>query len=147
MILREIKGFIDQNFVLQLAIITSNQVIIRRNSRKQSMKICIPLLAREGIRHLQSTEIDGRLESRRWVWKPTCLWGCFLGPDTASTASSTLWLYYASKAAAHSISECLSMELKPFNISVFHVAPAAVISSNAINRSALPNTLYLNFLS
>ena len=42
------------------------------------------------------------------------------------------------------------MELKPFNISVLHVAPAAIksnISSNAIDRFALaPNTLYSNFL-
>ena len=43
------------------------------------------------------------------------------------------------------------MELKPFNISVLHVAPGAVrsnISSNAITRFALaPDTLYSNFLS
>ena len=43
------------------------------------------------------------------------------------------------------------MELKPFNISVLHVAPGAVksnISSNAIARFALaPDTLYSNFLS
>lgn len=43
------------------------------------------------------------------------------------------------------------MELKPFNISVVHVAPGSVksnISSNAIDRFALaPNSLYSDFLS
>lgn len=66
---------------------------------------------------------------------------------------STPWngLYCASKAAVHSISETLYMELKPFNISVLHVAPGAVrsnIASNAISRFALaPNSLYEDFLS
>jgi len=65
---------------------------------------------------------------------------------------STPWngLYCASKAAVNSISEVLSMELKPFNISVLHVAPGAVksnISSNAIGFFALaPDTLYTDFL-
>ena len=49
------------------------------------------------------------------------------------------------------MSEILFMELKPFNISVLHVAPGAVksnISSNAIARFALaPDSLYSNFLS
>ena len=43
------------------------------------------------------------------------------------------------------------MELKPFNISVLHVAPGSVksnISSNGLARFALaPDTLYSNFLS
>jgi len=66
---------------------------------------------------------------------------------------STPWnaLYGASKAAVNSISEGLFMELKPFNISVLHVAPVAIksnISSNAVDRFALaPDTLYSNFLS
>jgi NAD(P)-dependent dehydrogenase (short-subunit alcohol dehydrogenase family) len=67
--------------------------------------------------------------------------------------SSTPWngLYSATKAAVNSISEVLFMELKPFNISVLHVAPGGVksnISSNAIAGFALaPDTLYSNFLS
>ncbi|KAF8807788.1 oxidoreductase [Phlegmacium glaucopus] len=66
---------------------------------------------------------------------------------------STPWngLYCASKAAANSISEVLSMELKPFNISVLHVAPGAVksnISSNGSLRFGLaPDTLYSDFYS
>ena len=60
-------------------------------------------------------------------------------------------MYSASKAAANSISEVLFMELKPFNISVLHVAPGAVksnIASNGIASFALaPDTLYSNFLS
>jgi len=62
-----------------------------------------------------------------------------------STPWNAFYLYCASKAAAHSISEGLSMELKPFNISVLHAAPAAVksnISSNAINRFALAGSRY-----
>ena len=72
---------------------------------------------------------------------------------TVNLISSTPWngLYGAAKAAVNSISEVLFMELKPFNISVLHVAPGAVksnISSNGIARFALaPDTLYSNFLS
>ncbi|KAF8167694.1 oxidoreductase [Crassisporium funariophilum] len=64
---------------------------------------------------------------------------------------STPWngVYCASKAAANSISEVLSMELKPLNISVLHVAPGAVtsnIASNGASRFTLaPNTLYSDF--
>ena len=67
--------------------------------------------------------------------------------------SPTPWngLYSAAKAAVHNISEVLFMELKPFNISVLHVAPGAVksnISSNGIARFVLaPDTLYSDFLS
>jgi len=66
---------------------------------------------------------------------------------------STPWngLYCASKAAVNSISEVLFMELKPFNISVLHVAPGAVksnISSAGISRFTLaPDTLYSDFIS
>jgi len=67
--------------------------------------------------------------------------------------SSTPWngLYCASKAATNSISEVLSMELKPFNISVLHVAPGAVksnISSNSSSRFTLAaDTLYSDYFS
>ncbi|KAF9056580.1 oxidoreductase [Panaeolus papilionaceus] len=66
---------------------------------------------------------------------------------------ATPWngVYCSSKAAVHSISEVLSMELKPLGISVVHVAPGAVksnISANGTKRFQLaPNTLYTDFLS
>lgn len=65
---------------------------------------------------------------------------------------STPWngIYCASKAAVQSISEVLSMECKPLNISVLHVAPGAVrsnISSNAASRFTLsPDSLYSDYL-
>lgn len=65
---------------------------------------------------------------------------------------STPWngIYCASKAAVQSISEVLSMECKPLNISVLHVAPGAVrsnISSNAASRFRLsPDSLYSDYL-
>jgi len=66
--------------------------------------------------------------------------------------SPTPWngLYCASKAALQSISDILSMECKPFNISVLHVAPGAVrsnIAANARPRFRLADhTLYTFFL-
>ncbi|CAA7265962.1 unnamed protein product [Cyclocybe aegerita] len=66
---------------------------------------------------------------------------------------STPWngLYCASKAAVHSISEVLSMELKPLGIFVLHVAPGAVqsnIAANGTSRFALaPGSLYTDFLA
>ena len=66
--------------------------------------------------------------------------------------SATPWngLYCASKAALQSLSDTLSMEAKPFNISVLHVAPGAVksnISANAGARYRLAeDSLYSAFL-
>ncbi|PPQ80900.1 hypothetical protein CVT24_013162 [Panaeolus cyanescens] len=66
---------------------------------------------------------------------------------------STPWngVYCSSKAAVHSISEVLSMELKPLGISVMHVAPGAVKSNIASNGTKsfqlASNTLYTDFLS
>lgn len=66
--------------------------------------------------------------------------------------SATPWngLYCASKAAAQSLSDVLSMECKPFNISVLHVAPGAVksnISANGGRDYILPpNSLYTAYL-
>lgn len=66
--------------------------------------------------------------------------------------SATPWngIYCASKAAMQSISDVLSMECKPFNISVFHVAPSSVvsnISANAASKYILPDdSLYSAFL-
>lgn len=65
---------------------------------------------------------------------------------------ATPWngLYCASKAAVQSISDVLSMECKPFNISVLHVAPGGVtsnISTNSGSKYRLPETsLYQNFI-
>ncbi|KAI6038278.1 hypothetical protein EDC04DRAFT_2570284 [Pisolithus marmoratus] len=44
-------------------------------------------------------------------------------------------LYYASKAALHSITEGLSMELKPFGIKVMLVAPGGVTSNISKNQA------------
>ncbi|KIK70766.1 hypothetical protein GYMLUDRAFT_32814 [Collybiopsis luxurians FD-317 M1] len=59
-------------------------------------------------------------------------------------------LYSAAKAATHMISEVLSMECRPFNISVMNVVPGSVISqiSNNMTESFnLPeNSLYSAFL-
>ncbi|PPQ67156.1 hypothetical protein CVT25_005757 [Psilocybe cyanescens] len=66
---------------------------------------------------------------------------------------STPWsgVYCASKAAVNTLSEVLSMELQPLNISVLHVAPGAVksnIANNGASRFSLaPGTLYADFLS
>lgn len=66
--------------------------------------------------------------------------------------SATPWngLYCASKAAAQSLSDVLSMECKPFNISVLHVAPGAVQSNIAANGgrdySLPPDSLYTAYL-
>ncbi|KAF5384872.1 hypothetical protein D9615_001337 [Tricholomella constricta] len=65
---------------------------------------------------------------------------------------ATPWngLYCASKAAVQSISDVLSMECKPFNISVLHIAPGGIqsnISANGASRFSLPeNSLYSAFL-
>lgn len=65
---------------------------------------------------------------------------------------ATPWsgLYCASKAALQSISETLSMEGKPFNISVLHVASGGVKSNISVNGAArfrlADNTLYSAFL-
>ncbi|KAF9076052.1 oxidoreductase [Rhodocollybia butyracea] len=59
-------------------------------------------------------------------------------------------LYSATKAATHMISEVLSMECRPFNISVMNVVPGSVrsnISTNMTQNFTLPeNSLYLDFL-
>ena len=66
--------------------------------------------------------------------------------------SATPWngLYCASKAALQNISDTLSMEGRPFNISVLHVAPGAVksnISANAKARFRLAeDSLYTAYL-
>ena len=73
-------------------------------------------------------------------------------PLTRHFSSGTPWngIYCASKAAVLSISEVLSMELKPLGIAVVHVAPAAIKSNIATNghaRFALtPNTLFGAYL-
>ena len=65
---------------------------------------------------------------------------------------ATPWngLYCSSKAAVHSISESLYMELKPLGISVFHVAPGATksnIAANGTSRFSLsPDSLYAAYL-
>jgi len=59
-------------------------------------------------------------------------------------------LYCATKAAVQSISDVLTMECKPFNIDIVHVAPAAVVSNISNNGAAhytLPSgSLYSRFL-
>ena len=74
--------------------------------------------------------------------------GCFY--TTCTRSSPWSGIYCASKAAANSISEVLSMELRPFGISVLHVAPGGVksnIAVNGVNRLTLPeNTLYARFI-
>ncbi|KAJ7293106.1 oxidoreductase [Mycena rebaudengoi] len=57
-------------------------------------------------------------------------------------------LYSAAKAAMHSMSEILSMELKPFNISVMYIAPGSVRSNIANNSrfSLQPGSRYTAFL-
>lgn len=65
---------------------------------------------------------------------------------------ATPWngLYCASKAAVQSISDVLSMECKPLNISVFHVAPGGIqsnLSANGVLRFSLPDdSLYTAFI-
>ncbi|CAK5280304.1 unnamed protein product [Mycena citricolor] len=54
-------------------------------------------------------------------------------------------LYSASKAALHSMSEILMMELRPFNIQVMNITPAAVrsnISKNQRSIFRLPESSY-----
>jgi len=71
---------------------------------------------------------------------------------TILVCSATPWngLYCASKAALQSISDILSMECKPFNISVLHVAPGSVKSNilpNTRKQISFPDdTLYSAFL-
>jgi 1-acylglycerone phosphate reductase len=66
--------------------------------------------------------------------------------------SATPWngAYCASKAALQSISETLSMECKPFNISVLHVSSGGVKSNIAAKAGArfrlVDHTLYSAFL-
>ncbi|KAH9486548.1 Short-chain dehydrogenase cctT [Psilocybe cubensis] len=66
---------------------------------------------------------------------------------------STPWsgIYCASKAAVNTLSEVLSMELQPLNISVLHVAPGAVqsnIANNGASRFSLePGSLYTDYMS
>jgi len=59
-------------------------------------------------------------------------------------------LYSATKAAAHMISEVLSMECRPFNVQVMNVVPGSVRSSIAANMAANftlpPDSLYTAFL-
>ncbi|KAF9527729.1 oxidoreductase [Crepidotus variabilis] len=64
---------------------------------------------------------------------------------------STPWngIYCASKAAANTISEVMSMELRPLGINVLHVAPCSVksnIANNAAHFSLSPNSLYTTYL-
>ncbi|KAJ6621098.1 hypothetical protein B0H10DRAFT_2018699 [Mycena sp. CBHHK59/15] len=60
-------------------------------------------------------------------------------------------LYSATKAAMHSMSEILSMELKPFGIRVLHIAPGSVRSNIANNQavrfSLADDSRYTAFLS
>jgi len=66
---------------------------------------------------------------------------------------ATPWngVYCSSKAALQSISDVLSMECKPFNISVLHICPGAVksnISANGAKDFSLPpDSLYSAYLS
>ncbi|KAJ7070818.1 oxidoreductase [Mycena amicta] len=59
-------------------------------------------------------------------------------------------LYSATKAAMHSMSNILSMELRPFNIRVLNVAPGAIRSNLAANGGAGfsldPTSLYTAYL-
>ncbi|KAH7870829.1 oxidoreductase [Lentinula edodes] len=59
-------------------------------------------------------------------------------------------LYSATKAATHMISEVLSMECRPFNISVMNVVPGSVrsnIANNMTQKFVLPeNSLYSAFI-
>ena len=70
---------------------------------------------------------------------------------TVLPCSATPWngSYCASKAALQSISDILSMECKPFNISVLHVSPGSVKSNMAPNVRpyVADDTLYSAFLS
>ncbi|KAG6911602.1 hypothetical protein DXG01_011905 [Tephrocybe rancida] len=76
--------------------------------------------------------------------------GSIVGEMQVSAPTPWNGLYCASKAAVQSISDVLSMECKPFNISVLHVAPGGIqsnISANAVGRYALPeSSLYAAFL-
>jgi len=73
-----------------------------------------------------------------------------IGSIMGEISSPWSGVYCASKAATNSISEVLSMELRPFGISVLHVAPGGVksnIAVNGVNRLTLPeNTLYARYL-
>src|ERR1700761_6279457 len=59
-------------------------------------------------------------------------------------------MYCASKAALHSLTETLSMELTPFNIKTLLVIPASVKSNIATNHSRVfqlpPQSLYKHYL-
>ncbi|KAJ4472694.1 oxidoreductase [Lentinula lateritia] len=59
-------------------------------------------------------------------------------------------LYSATKSATHMISEVLSMECRPFNISVMNVVPGSVqsnIANNMTQKFVLPeNSLYSAFI-
>ncbi|KAJ7492400.1 oxidoreductase [Mycena latifolia] len=66
-----------------------------------------------------------------------------IGSVVGDTAVPWNGLYSATKAAVHLMSDILSMELKPFNLRVMNVAPAAVRSNIANNQAArfsLPET-------
>ncbi|KDR85410.1 hypothetical protein GALMADRAFT_53024 [Galerina marginata CBS 339.88] len=73
-----------------------------------------------------------------------------IGSIVGEIAAPWSGVYSASKAAVNTVSEVLSMELKPFGISVLHVAPGAIksnIANNGTNRFALAHdTLYAAFL-
>ncbi|KAJ6504391.1 oxidoreductase [Mycena vulgaris] len=57
---------------------------------------------------------------------------------SAPLRSAVPWngLYSATKAAVHSMSDILSMELKPFNLRVMNVVPGAIRSNIANNQAA-----------
>lgn len=78
------------------------------------------------------------------------LWTLQVLMDVSVSATPWNGLYCATKAAMQSISDVLSMECRPFNISVLHVAPAAVksnISANGAAQFRLPDeSLYSAFL-
>jgi len=72
-----------------------------------------------------------------------------IGSVVGETATPWNGLYSASKAAVKLISDVLTMECKPFNIDVLHVAPGSVksnISNNASGYSLPPDSLYGAFL-
>ncbi|KAJ3760556.1 oxidoreductase [Lentinula raphanica] len=78
--------------------------------------------------------------------------GLFVNIGSVVGDTPTPWngLYSATKAAAHMISEVLSMECRPFNISVMNVVPGSVrsnISNNMTENFELPEgSLYSAFL-
>lgn len=82
--------------------------------------------------------------------KPTTQCQVILTPFFNISASPWNGVYAASKAALHSLTDTLSMELRPFNIDVLLVAPGGTKSNLSQNQAStfnLPSdSLYVSYL-